>query len=40
MVRASIPEKIYLPESLIVSELAKELRVPTGDVMKKLMMIG
>ena len=40
VVRASIPEKIFLPETLLVSELAKELRVPTGDVMKKLMMMG
>ena len=40
VVRASIPAKIFLPEALIVSELAKELRVTTADVMKKLMMMG
>ncbi len=40
VVRASIPTQISLPETLIVSELAKELRVPTADVMKKLMMMG
>ncbi len=40
VVRATIPEKIFLPESVVVSDLAKELRVTTGEVMKKLMMMG
>ncbi|MBQ4036799.1 MAG: translation initiation factor IF-2 [Clostridia bacterium] len=40
VVRATIPEKIFLPESIVVSDLAKELRVTTADVMKKLMMMG
>ncbi len=40
VVRASIPTNISLPEVLPVSDLAKELRVTTGEVMKKLMMMG
>ena len=40
VVRATIPEQISIPESIVVSDLAKELRVTTGEVMKKLMMMG
>ncbi|MBE6551642.1 MAG: translation initiation factor IF-2 [Ruminococcaceae bacterium] len=39
-VRASRPDVIYLPEELIVSELARELRITTGEVVKKLMSSG
>ena len=38
--RATIPEKIFVPEAIVVSDLAKELRVTTAEVMKKLMMLG
>ena len=38
--RATIPEKIIVPEAIVVSDLAKELRVTTAEVMKKLMMLG
>ena len=40
VVRATIPEKVFLPETIVVSDLAKELRVTTADVMKKLMLMG
>ena len=40
VVRATVPAQIFLPESVVVSDLAKELRVTTADVMKKLMMMG
>ncbi len=40
VVRATIPTHIFLPETIVVSDLAKELRVTTADVMKKLMMMG
>ncbi|MBR5295263.1 MAG: translation initiation factor IF-2 [Clostridia bacterium] len=40
VVRATIPTQISIPETIIVSDLAKELRVTTADVMKKLMMMG
>jgi len=39
-VRATIPERVFLPETIVVSDLAKELRVTTAEVMKKLMMMG
>ncbi len=39
-VRATIPTHIFLPETIVVSDLAKELRVTTAEVMKKLMMMG
>ncbi|MBE6712402.1 MAG: translation initiation factor IF-2 [Ruminococcaceae bacterium] len=38
--RATIPTQISIPESIVVSDLAKELRVTTAEVMKKLMMMG
>ncbi len=38
--RATIPTHIFLPETIVVSDLAKELRVTTAEVMKKLMMMG
>ncbi len=40
VVRATIPTQISIPESIVVSDLAKELRVTTAEVMKKLMMMG
>jgi len=40
VVRATIPTRVFLPETIVVSDLAKELRVTTADVMKKLMMMG
>ncbi len=40
VVRATIPTQISVPETIVVSDLAKELRVTTADVMKKLMMMG
>ncbi len=40
VVRATIPTHIFLPETIVVSDLAKELRVTTAEVMKKLMMMG
>ena len=40
VVRATIPTQISIPETIVVSDLAKELRVTTADVMKKLMMMG
>ena len=40
VVRATIPEQISIPETIVVSDLAKELRVTTAEVMKKLMMMG
>ena len=40
VVRATIPEYIEIPETIVVSDLAKELRVTTADVMKKLMLMG
>ncbi|MBQ9544308.1 MAG: translation initiation factor IF-2 [Clostridia bacterium] len=39
-VRASTPTKIVLAEQMVVSELAKELRKPTAEVMKKMMKMG
>ncbi len=38
--RATIPTQISIPETIVVSDLAKELRVTTAEVMKKLMMMG
>ena len=38
VVRATIPEYIEIPETIVVSDLAKELRVTTADVMKKLIL--
>ncbi len=40
VVRATIPTQISIPENIVVSDLAKELRVTTAEVMKKLMMMG
>ncbi len=40
VVRATIPTHIFLPETIVVSDLAKELRVTTAEVMKKLMLMG
>ena len=40
VVRATIPTQISIPETIVVSDLAKELRVTTAEVMKKLMMMG
>ena len=39
-VRASTPSKIVLAEQMIVSELARELRKTTAEVMKKMMKMG
>ncbi len=39
-VRASLPDVIYLPETLAPSDLARELRLPTGDILKKLFTLG
>ena len=39
-VRASLPGEIFLEDSMIVSELARELRLSTPEVIKKLMTMG
>ncbi len=39
-VRASLPDVIHLPEMLSPSDLARELRLPTGDILKKLFGLG
>jgi len=39
-VRAALPELIVLPDELLVSELAKEFRITTAEVVKKLMIMG
>ncbi|MEA4833138.1 MAG: translation initiation factor IF-2 [Oscillospiraceae bacterium] len=39
-VRAKAPSVIHLPEELSVSDLARELRIKTGDVLKKLISGG
>ncbi|MBQ2731096.1 MAG: translation initiation factor IF-2 [Clostridia bacterium] len=39
-VRASLPDLIHLPEMLSPSDLARELRLPTGDILKKLFGLG
>ncbi len=39
-VRATTPTHIVLQEAMVVSELAKELRKTTAEVMKKMMKLG
>ncbi len=39
-IRASLPDVIHLPEMLSPSDLARELRLPTGDILKKLFTLG
>ncbi len=39
-VKVQLPSSVLLPESMIVSELARELRITTAEVVKKLMSMG
>ncbi len=38
--KVQLPTSVQLPETMIVSELARELRITTSEVMKKLMSLG